>query len=394
MHHSRVTQLIPCLTIIALLTTGATLRAEGPDGRRSNSLTALRDRLDVRPRFLFYGIARDVETSGVNADNILDITSTELRLDVRPSITADFDRLQLSMAPRLELHRRHWDEGPHDDETDWETDVFIHEWEAQLEPIRNLFLAYGRQDLQWGPSYLISPSNPFNADNGRNQPKQELPAADYARITWTPHYAWTASLIMNTDEGRRDIFIPFEPTYALKIDHLMMDKYVSVILSKRESGDARGGFFASWNVNDAVIVYGEAGIANNDAELLVGSSYTFAMGGTVFLEYFYNEDGDPDDLLFNAVVDGLEDDPREGLFRRHYMLLQYVHPDIIDRLDLSLRAILNMDDESGLLVALGEYGIGDYTQFFVTGTVAGGSGATELGSLIDYEVLAGFEVTF
>jgi hypothetical protein len=48
--------------------------------------------------------------------------------------------------------------------------------------MKNLYLSYGRENLQWGPSYLFSPSNPFFHDNGRSNPKKEIPGMDFARL--------------------------------------------------------------------------------------------------------------------------------------------------------------------------------------------------------------------
>jgi hypothetical protein len=84
-----------------------------------------------------------------------------------------------------------------------DAEIFIQEGFARYRMIDPLIVSYGRENLQWGPAYLISPSNPFNQDNGRNNPMLEVPALDYGRILWLPTDRWTISFIANTTRGRQ-----------------------------------------------------------------------------------------------------------------------------------------------------------------------------------------------
>lgn len=394
MRQSRASHIRSLLIAAGVAAMAAWPEAAAGDDRTSGLSDAVRDRLGVRNHLLLSGLVRELRADGLNADNLLGIPDREARLELRPDLTFDAGRLQLGLKPRLELTAQRWGDGPRRGDSESGAELFVNGWDITLEALPALLMSYTREDLQWGPAYLISPSNPFGVDNGRNQPKQELPGADYARIIWLPHHAWTASLIVNTHSGRRQLPVPFRRTYALKVDHLLSDMYLSVILAKREGGDFRGGAFASWNVNDALILYGEAGLTERDAEILAGGSYTLRGGGTVVAEYLYNGGGDPDGDIVQAVLTALERDPRRTLFRRNYALLQYIHLDVLDRLDVSLRAILNMDDASGLVIALAEYGLNDYTRLFTTATVAGGGSSTELGSILEHQFVAGIEVMF
>ena len=65
----------------------------------------------------------------------------------------------------------------------------------------NLFVSYGRENLQWGPSFLFSPSNPFFQDNGRRNTYLEVPGMDFGRLVFIPASAWAISFIANTGEG-------------------------------------------------------------------------------------------------------------------------------------------------------------------------------------------------
>ena len=136
--------------------------------------------------------------------------------------------------------------------------MYVNEWLVRLKARDNLFVSYGRENLQWGPSFLFSPSNPFFQDNGRSNPFLEVPGMDFARVVWIPHSLWTASFIVNMDEGRNTLLgpDPFEKIYALKIDYTGRENYASIILSQKDYKKSMG-FFGGWTVSDAFLVYGE-----------------------------------------------------------------------------------------------------------------------------------------
>ncbi len=93
-----------------------------------------------------------------------------------------------------------------------------------------------------GPAFLISPSNPFIKDNGRDNPKTEVGGLTYARLLWIPYASWSASFIANIDDGAHTFFNPFYKKYAVKIDYTGFEKYGSVIFSHEESGHDLVGF--------------------------------------------------------------------------------------------------------------------------------------------------------
>ena len=61
--------------------------------------------------------------------------------------------------------------------------------------------------------------------------------------------------------------IPFEKTYALKIDYTGRENYASAILSYREGSKISLGFFGGWTVSDAILLYGE-GVITQGTEAL------------------------------------------------------------------------------------------------------------------------------
>ncbi len=194
----------------------------------------------------------------------------------------------------------------------------------------NLFVSYGRENLQWGPSFLFSPSNPFFQDNGRRNTYIEVPGMDFGRLVWIPAGAWAVSFIANTNEGLNKAtgpgaFLsstpppPFEQTYTIKADYTGREAYSSLILSRRADAENVLGYFGGWTASDAVLLYGEGALSQGSRGLypvedrsspfgasmemvhehdptlypviLLGGSYTFETKGILTAEYAYYSPG-------------------------------------------------------------------------------------------------------
>ena len=159
-----------------------------------------------------------------------------------------FRALEFGVSPRFNLTWEKWEEGQKKGDTDTQFDAYVNYWIARYMLSEELFASYGRENLQWGPSYLLSVSNPFNKANGRNNPKIEVPGLDFARAVWIPSYKWTVSFIANTGEGAADFVGEFDRAYAFKIDYTGSEKYFGLIPYYKESDDyPRVGFFGRWS---------------------------------------------------------------------------------------------------------------------------------------------------
>lgn len=141
-------------------------------------------------------------------DNVYDYAPADivpyeqfLTADLRLDLQADWRWLRLGVNPRFTVNAYAWESGARDD-TDTETDLYINAWIAQIEFRPSAFVSYGRENIQWGPSFLTSPSNPFSSENGRNTPNAELPGMDYAKVIWVANPQWAGSFFVNTDPGR------------------------------------------------------------------------------------------------------------------------------------------------------------------------------------------------
>jgi hypothetical protein len=162
---------------------------------------ALSDGFDYSLRILASGTSQDPASSSQNPDNgFFQIPQYLADVELRPDFYLNYNILDLSVKPRFRLEWMQWEEGDREGDTDWDDDCFVNEWLARIRMTQNLFISYGRENLQWGPSYLFSPSNPFFRDNGRSNPKREVPGMGFARLVWLPAMSWTLSVIANLDK--------------------------------------------------------------------------------------------------------------------------------------------------------------------------------------------------
>ncbi|AKJ65117.1 hypothetical protein [Kiritimatiella glycovorans] len=367
---------------------------EAEYGATTSLVERVAGEVELRPRILTFGTMQDTALTGPEAARI-DLRSLRAETDLRLDAEWRSDRLDVLLKPRLDVFHEEWKTGDRAGANDRDADLYLHEWLVRLHLPSDLAIAYGRENMQWGPSYLLSPSNPFLAENGKNSPKTEVRAAEYAMLHWTPPGRFAAEAIAHTDPGRRsEPYEPFDPAYALKLDWTFYGRQLGLIASRREAEDPRAGFYTTWNLNDALLQYNEAGFTSGDAEWLSGLTCTFANGNSVSAEYFYNQSGESDGDYRNALPPAEDASNREVFFRRHYVLLQFTDPMINDNLDLTLRYILNADDTSGAGLLLADYALTDRATAFLHSTLFSGDQDTEFGYLLEHRIQFGVEYAF
>jgi len=380
---------------------GATAEESGSIFDKSVLSSELQDEIrggfSSRVNALLFGITQQPVNSRLNPDNRLQIPRFQTELDFRPDFRQNFRGWELSVRPRLELRWRRWEDGFREDDSDTDANFFVHEWLTRYGINDELFISYGRENLQWGPSYMLSPSNPFNRENGQNNPRLEVPGLDYGRLVWLPSDAWTLSFIANTNEGRQRHIQDFKRAYAVKLDYTADERYGSLIASHRENGESRLGFFGGWTVSQALLLYTEGGIPDevDNAEILIGGSYTLAMGPTLTMEFFHQEAGCTQERIALCFTPGPNRvEPADVLFRKSYVLVQYSHTRIRDTANFILRWLGDLDDGSGRLINIFEYEIGDHAQVFSIASGRIGGKNTEFGSLLEYSLMVGVGYTF
>lgn len=354
----------------------------------------LRNGFDWRFKILGFGIVQEPRESPLNANNRLMINRYQTELDLRPDVSLKFRSLDLSVKPRVQGLWKRWEDGFRNSDWDVDGEIFVNEWLARFMVKEDLFVSYGRENLQWGPAFLTSPSNPFNRDNGKENPEREVPGLDYARTVWIPANNLSASLIANVDRGEKHFFREFNRTYAAKFDYTGNKKYLSLIPSYSESGVFRLGFFGGLSVTDALLVYAEGNFYDWDGfQFLVGESYTLEAGPTVSIEYYHNEVGCTDSIEKCFPPFG-KSSPDDVLIRKNYLMLQLAETRIRDSFNVILRWIYDMDDSSSRSVAILEYELGQHMKLFGIGDFFWGRKDTELGSLMKYSLFMGAEYSF
>jgi hypothetical protein len=389
------------LPLLALgLSCGACLAEEPPATLADELRAGFYSRVNV---FGFVLYQEPADTL-VNLVNVLSLPRSQAELDVRPDFNLKWRQLELDLKPRFQWSRKRT---LYADLLQFDTHqdrAYINEASVRYRLTDRLILSYGRENLQWGPSALLSPSNPFNASNGRNNPNLELPGLDYARAVYVASPALTVSLIANTGRGRLDPVNHYRKASAAKIDYTGDGYFYSLVVSHAQGEGNRIGGFAGWDVSDALSVHAEGsagqkpeGIPSSrrDRALLVGATYTLEHGATLAAEYFHRDDGCTGmPVQFCLVLRGALVDPVRPLVRRRYAMLQYADTKIGGKLNLALRMVRNLDDQSSQVLANLEYELGDHWQLYVVPTLYRGRRDSEFGSLLHKSLFVGASYTF
>jgi hypothetical protein len=417
----------------------------GPSDENQTQFQKIKNYFSADLRILTYGIVQEpAKTSQNPNNNFMQYPQYMAVAEIRPDFRFDSKFLELAFKPRAKFDFKSWQQGVLKGETQSDDEWYVNEWLARLKILDRVFASYGRENLQWGPSFICSPSNPFFSDNGRSNPYMEVPGMDFVRLVIIPHSLWTMSIIVNTGEGRNTLLGPddFKTSVAAKIDFTGRKNYASLILSDRDSKFTTG-FFGGWTVSDAILLYGEGSVTQgsralypqkdtsllgasmqkiyeDDSDinpvLLAGTSYTFANSGTLSLEYLYNdlgynnqeadiyyslrqnaantfESGGITSLLGQAVLFQTAN-PGLRFLRRNYIMLQYNQANIRNKLDVTFRWTQNIDDGSGQFLGLLSYSVGEHWELFSSGVINAGPGDTEFGSTLSYQVMFGVKLVF
>ncbi|RJG09583.1 hypothetical protein [Massilia cavernae] len=385
--------LMPALLSLACGAATAADPPEAPAGAGSGFYS--------RINLLGFGLYQDTRANNLaNPGNRLEIPRYQAELNLRPDFNLDAGRFEFGLKPRLRIARTKVEHRFGREVNDTVDEAFINEGFVRFRLTDSVLLNAGRENLQWGPSALLSPSNPFNASNGRNNPNLELPGLDYARAVFVASPSVTVSAIANTGAGRLEHAGPYRKAYAAKLDYTGDGHFASVLVSRRDGDSYRIGGFAGWNASDALLLYaegstGEDSGARRDRQLLAGGAYTLESGATLTGELFVNNAGCPDAHIATCIqMRGVLVDALHPLVRRRYAMLQYADTKIGGNVNLVVRLIRNLDDRSVQLVANAEYELGEHWQLYLIPTFYHGQERSEFGALLRKSVFFGASYTF
>jgi hypothetical protein len=192
-------------------------------------------------------------------------------------------------------------------------DAYVSQGLARVNLNREFKAIAGRELLTWGPGNFRSPSNPFYFDAGRTQPLLEISGIDLVRLHYIDsHGGATAGYVFDAGHlaGQPD----YRDTIFFKYDYRGKDYLLSGILSKQKEHAAFLGSFGQWNLDDAILLYGELGYGQRPISLepapsisatpfimqqpspramtaLLGASYTMLNGQQVSFEYLHDGHG-------------------------------------------------------------------------------------------------------
>ena len=350
--------------------------------------------------FKLYTLAERTEVADAsqNPDNRLArMPDQSLTTVFKADLCGTYDKWQVYARPRLKLRWHRSEFGGQNEEKRAES-AEIMEFSIQRVVTDSLFSAYGWENLQWGPGFLYSPSNPFFTDNGKKNLIQDFEGKGMAKLVWVKDFHWSFSLICNTDKGAVEAS-GFKKNYALKIDYAAGQGYGSAILSYKDHGRARMGVYAGATATDALIIYGEASFQQGSDALyprpikgsclawemvpekegshkifstfLAGAGYTFESGNSLTLEYlyygpgydsrtasdfqalthtaagFYTSGASGDALAgYGEKLLGQAADNGRDFLRQNYLLVQYLNDTLLTDMDLVSRMTHCLDDGS------------------------------------------------
>lgn len=407
------------------------------------------DDIDIYIATLLFYEWLDYDSNALrNPKNIIDLYDNKTEYQLRPDLRYQYNSLQGVFKPRLSIESTYWENSLQQRSSESEIDLYVNEWLIDYNFYESFYLAGGRENLQWGPAFFLSPSNPFFDDKGLSNPKREIGGQDFVKLNWYPNFNWSLSLLANIGQGRYEPVwdhSDFEPTYALKIDYITYRKFISLIGSYKNNDRARLGSYAGWNVTDSILFYAELGLSagndvlypetgdktvqytakNDDYDQItslstLGVSYTFETGSNISLEYLYNSAGynsEEAELYFDTfeklhcllscpynpggIPPGISASnvkkalyPELQLLRRNYIFAQYRKLDILDNLDLILRFTYNIDDQSANVVPVINYGVGDHVELFFIALQTFGAEDAELSSLVNTHCTFGIQMIF
>ena len=392
------------------------------------------------------GTITGIATSNKNPGNrFAQIPDKGIILTLKPDMSLVYDDWLFSAKPRLELEQNQWTiDGNSHNSSDQKAQII--EFKIRRLLFDNLFASYGCENLQWGPSFLYSPSNPFFNDNGKKNLVEDLKGKGFFKLVFVHDFSWSTSLIYNSDKGAFNES-DFKKVLALKIDYSGDESYASLILSHKDNKETRLGLFGGTTLNDAVILYAEANLQQGSqalfpvalqnplawqldaikkddhslyTTLITGMGYTFESGDTMTLEYLYYGQGyDSKEasnyrLLKNTAASFyssgtalagyggkvLGDAASNGLdfLRQNYLMVQYLNEDIleeiIDGIDLVSRLTYCLDDKSSRLYSSLSYDMNDHTELMLSGMMNTGGVDASFGTFLDYQVQVALEYSF
>ncbi|WP_445229838.1 hypothetical protein [Duganella rhizosphaerae] len=238
--------------------------------------TGLAPRYTAFGQGLLYGSALSPADSRFNPDNALArLPRRQADAELRVNLNAKLAGCGASAKLRAQYSRRIDDATTPADSHE----TFLNEGGLRCRLGDQAEFGVGREVLQWGSSYFLSPSNPFFTETGKTNPIQELYGKDIWQLQWFPAPGLTLAALRNFRHGRLEADpASFSPTSAVKLDWIGDDASAGAIVSRRANGVRRLGLYGTLPVSKAALVYADLSAGRGNAGWYVQPDGTFAQG--------------------------------------------------------------------------------------------------------------------
>ena len=225
-------------------------------------------------------------------------------LELRPEVTWETARLSVTAKPRAVIIAAGGERT---------VSTELNEGWVRLRPRSGLSLQAGREVLLWGPAMFWNPSNPFFAENNRDNPQRELGGIDLVRARWQISRAWSATAISQFGRGRAAVDAAHRN--GVKFDWIGDSASAGLIAAAAPGQRASVHGWTQATVSNALILYGEFGwsegadtvrpepgatptgwlllptpAGGRSVKAIAGGAYTLLSGVTVTLEVWRNGD--------------------------------------------------------------------------------------------------------
>jgi hypothetical protein len=373
------------------------------------------------------------EVKSVNPNNeIAKLRKNELAIYFKPFLNYRCENFLLTTKPRFNVNNYK------------NISLYFQEFNFEYNINLRFKASIGRIVKEFGTALFINPSNPFFIDAGRVNPKIEIEPMDFIQFNYYCSNDCKIALLTNLYKGEAKIynspFFDFRRSYALNIDYYGHSGYLGSILSVSERGKIHLGYYGQKTINDTFLIWIDGaleykpdrfyiiegheynylkhdvinGRRNNRIFVsdIIGISYSFTNGPTLYLEYYFNGKGynKQDIVLQNDIFqtsneynfDVTKDLSNRNLGRiinngmmydlKNYIFSQLSQNEVFGRLNYSIRYFYSMNDCGNQLSSLIEYDLTNYLQLFSTNLINFGMSKTDFRQLINYQVMFGISV--
>jgi len=289
--------------------------------------------VDVRPglTWISAGGAFSPAKGRANQDNaLLRVPEFALQTELWPNVRVGFDAFELVLRPRMAVNSKasrvkdRWQSTSGDSRTD-EMSILA-EWTelfASWQVSDSLALTFGRQNFQWGPSELVSPSNRiFHETYFARNALTLVPGKDLVRVNVSIGRAFSAIVLIETHDNGDTPFNAadgFEEAAATKVEYSRENgiDYVGVTAGKARNRRPWFGWYGSYELFGGLSLYFDMSHTRGSRALypiptplgfptfaqtrvdkdsiftfgVAGARYAFTGGADLRIEAIYNEAG-------------------------------------------------------------------------------------------------------